>query len=134
MPPAKKTPAKKSDTLPGGYKVGEKVFFTRASWTAPNGDKVVHGQQGEVVGPVTNEAHKGKGVAVRFPGNKHSIGCSLIEVRRLRSHPPLCATHATLRAYVPRGRPSLDPTPTASHCGGGSAAEGPRRTSPLCFW
>ena len=60
--------------LPGGDKVGEKVFFTGTSQTFPSGNKVVHGQQGEVVGPVTNEAHKGKGVAVRFPGNKQSIG------------------------------------------------------------
>ena len=119
--------------LPGGYTVGEKVFFTGTSQTFPSGNKVVHGQQGEVGGPSTLENTKGKGVRVRFPGNKQSIGCFLTEVRRLRSHPPLCATHATLHAYVPRGRPYLDPTPTASHCGGGSAGEGPCRTSPLCL-
>ena len=85
MPPAKKTPAKTSVTLPGGYKVGEKVFFTGTSQTFPNGDKVVHGQQGEVTGPTTLETHKGKGVRVLFPGNKQSIGCYLTEVRRLRA-------------------------------------------------
>ena len=35
--------------LPGGYKVGEKVFFTGTSQTFPNGDKVVHSQQGDAV-------------------------------------------------------------------------------------
>ena len=83
MPPAKKRPAKKSDTLPGGYTVGEKVFFTWASQTFPSGDKVVHGQQGEVVGPATVETHKGKGVAVLFPGNTGLVNCNLTTVRRL---------------------------------------------------
>ena len=95
--------------LPGGYTVGEKVFYTGLNHTFPNGDKLVHGQQGEVVGPATLETHKGKGVSVRFPGNKNSLSCRLTSVRRLsslRSHQPLCATHATLRAYVPRGRPA----------------------------
>ena len=55
--------------LPGGYKVGEKVFFTGSSQTFADGDKVVHGHQGEVVGPAILENHKGKGVAVRFPCN-----------------------------------------------------------------
>ena len=73
--------------LPGGYKVGEKVFFTGTSQTFPNGDKVVHGQQGEVVGPATLETHKGKGVAVLFHGNKGRVNCYLDTVRRLRSHP-----------------------------------------------
>ena len=83
MPPATKRPAKKPDTLPGGYKVGEKVFFTGASETFPSGNKLVHGQQGEVVGPGTGETHKGKGVAVLFPGNTGSIECYLTTVRRL---------------------------------------------------
>ena len=73
--------------LPGGYTVGEKVFFTGTNQTFPSGDKLVHGQQGEVVGPATLETHKGKCVAVRFPGNKGRVDCYLNMVRRLRSHP-----------------------------------------------
>ena len=65
--------------LPGGYKVGDKVFYTGAGYTFANGDKVVHGQQGE--GVATLETHKGKGVAVRFPGNKDSIECYTTSVR-----------------------------------------------------
>jgi len=69
--------------LPGGYKVGDKVFFTVASQTVPSGDKLVHGQQGEVMGPATSHTHKGKGVAVLFPGIKINIACYLVQVRNL---------------------------------------------------
>ena len=62
--------------LPGGYKPGEKV-----------GDKLVHGQQGKVVGPATLERHKGKGVAVLFSGNKDRVPLFLTEVRRRRADP-----------------------------------------------
>ena len=81
--------------LPGGYTLGDQVFFTGDSKTLTNGDKLVHGQQGEVVGPATLETHKGKGVAVLFPGNKGSSNLPLLSVRRLRAAP---AAHP--HAYV----------------------------------
>ena len=92
--------------LPGGYKLGEKVFFTGRSQTFPSGNKLVHGQQGEVVGPATHATLKGKGVAVRSPGNKGSIGCFLTEVRRLRAAPAAdppraCAPHTRDAAHAP---------------------------------
>ena len=76
--------------LPGGYTVGEKVFYTGASQTLSDGNKLVHSQQGEVTGPATLETYKGKGVNVLFPGNKGSVLCLLTSVRRLRaaSAPP----------------------------------------------
>ena len=80
--------------LPGGYKPGEKVFYTGASWTVPSGDKVVHGQQGEVVGPALRESVKGKGVKVLFPGNKGNISCYLTQVCRLRAAPAAKPTPA----------------------------------------
>ena len=93
MPPATKRPAKKPDTLPGGYTVGEKVFYTGTSETFPSGDKLVHGQQGEVTGPATSEQAKGKGVVVRFPGNKGNIEYYLTAVRRLcTAFPPYSNT------------------------------------------
>ena len=74
--------------LPGGYTVGDKVFYTGANETLPSGiNKLVHGQQGEVTGPPNSETLKGKCVAVRFPGNMGSIACSLTSVRRLRAAP-----------------------------------------------
>ena len=106
MPPAKKTPAKKkSDTLPGGYKVGEKVFYTWSNHTFPSGNKLVHGQQGEVVEPATSGTHKGKGVKVLFPGNTKSFDCYLDSVRLLHAAaaatpPPPPQTRDT--AHTPR--------------------------------
>ena len=96
--------------LPGGYTVGEKVFFTWESHTFYDGDKVVHGQQGEVVGPATAESHKGKGVKVRFPGNKGWVECCLNEVRRLRTAPAATPTpmrHTRDAAYVRPARAVL---------------------------
>ena len=40
-------------TLPGGYRVGDEVFFTGASRTCADGDRLVYGGKGEVVGPAT---------------------------------------------------------------------------------
>ena len=72
--------------LPGGYTVGEQVYYTWTSQTVENGDQVEHGKQGEVAGPAASESHKGKGVALRFPGNKGAINCHLDHVRRGRRH------------------------------------------------
>ena len=69
--------------VPGGYTVGEKVFYTGTSETFPSGYKLVHGQQGVVMGPATAETYKGKGVAVRFHGYKGNIACYLVQVRNL---------------------------------------------------
>ena len=98
--------------LPGGYKVGEKVFFTGANQTFADGSKLVHSQQGEVTGPATNEATEGKGVEMRFPSNKVNINCFLHSVRRLRAAsaatpPPGMrpTAHATQRR--PRPEPAL---------------------------
>ena len=117
--------------LPGGYKVGEKVFYAAPSKTFPNGEKVVHGQQGEVSGPATLETCKGKGVKVVFPGNTGWTPGSIATSPRYAASARLCATHATLHACASPARgPSLpQPDPTASHCGGGSAGEGPCRTA-----
>ena len=80
--------------LPGGYTVGEQVYFTWTSESFENGDQVEHGKQGEVVGPGTT----GEGVLVRFPGNKGEINCHLDHVRRGRpprtAHPQLPTTPA----------------------------------------
>ena len=98
------------------------MFFAGQSQTFPSGNKLVHGGQGEVMGPATLETHKGKGVAVLFPGNKGSVNCLLTQVRRLRAAsaatPPACRpTHATLptplapalphRACAPAPQPQL---------------------------
>ena len=89
-----------AQALPGGYKAGEKVLYTGDSETASNGEKWVHGQQGEVMGPCDGEDGE-EGLLMLFPGNTGSVECPLTEVRRLRAasalpNPRLRPTHATL--------------------------------------
>ena len=124
--------------LPGGYKVGDKLFYTGASETVPSGEKLVHGQQGEVVGPATVETHKGKGVAVLFPGIKITIACYLGEVRHPRAAPQppprLCAPRDAACVRTPRAggppstRPQLQATAAAV-----ALERGHGRTSPSCL-
>ena len=73
--------------LPGGYAVGEKVYFTGMSMTFEDGDKLTHGQSGEVVGPA-NRADGQARLAMRFPGNKGDVECSLTQLSR-EPPPPL---------------------------------------------
>ena len=74
--------------LAGEYKMSDPVWFLGKDQTTSNGDKLVHGQQGEVVGPGRRSDGK-PGVAVRFPGNKASIHCLLTEVRAASPPPSL---------------------------------------------
>ena len=74
--------------LPGDYVVGEQVYFTGTGETLASGNRLEHGKQGEVMGPATDESFRGKGVKVRFPGNKDAISCYLTEVRRRCAQPP----------------------------------------------
>ena len=76
----------RAEPLPGDYKVGEKVFYMWSNRTFADGDKVVHGQQGEVAGPATREL-TGKGVELRFPGNNGDVGCPLTWVSRVGPSP-----------------------------------------------
>lgn len=53
-----------------------------------DGDKVVFGAKGIVMGPVTNGQVRGKGVAVLFPGNTQNVNCFLHNLGRV---PPVSA-------------------------------------------
>ena len=100
------------------------MLYTGPNETLSNGDKLVHGQQGEVTGPGTSEALKGKGVGVRFPGNKGNVECWLTSVRRLRAAPaatPPPAPHTREAVPTPRApalrlnsRSPVAPTPSSS--------------------
>ena len=79
--------------LHGGYKLGEKLFYTWPSRTFEHNGrtyKLVQGQQGEVMGPGTGQhEHKGTGLAMLFPGNKGCVDCVLAKVSCLpASHTP----------------------------------------------
>ena len=106
--------------LPGGYEVGEKVFFTGASQTLSNGDKVMHGQQGKVTGACTSKALKGKGVNLRFPGNKGLV------MPPQRGPPRPRRASAATPSPAPRTRDAAH-TPRAS-----TRQPLPRRASPHC--
>ena len=94
--------------VPGGYTVGEQVYYTGASHTFEWGDRFEHGKQGEVVGPATCESYRGKGVVVFFPGNEGAIPCYPTQVRRRRRRAatptaPRCPSCPSSR-YVACGR------------------------------
>ena len=69
--------------LPGGYAVGEKVYYTGESGTWDDGDKLTHGESGEVIGqPPSDDPAFGECVSVRFPGMIASMLCDLDEISR----------------------------------------------------
>ena len=91
------------EALPGIFDLAEHVFYTGANQTTSNGDKLVHGQQGEVMGPALSESHKGKGLSMRFPGNKGNVECLLTSLSR---SPPVsgatsCHIALVLHHYYP---------------------------------
>ena len=63
-----------------------------------SGDRVVYGDKGEVVGPATLEPHKGKGLAVQFPGNKDAICCLFTQLTQLMAAKLLADAAAELMA------------------------------------
>ena len=67
--------------LPGGYRVGDEVFYTGGGKTWPDGDRLVYGGKGEVVGPATGE-EVSTCVDVQFPGNTDAIDCYLDHLSR----------------------------------------------------
>ena len=90
-------------SLPGGYTVGEQVYYTGAGKTVEDGYQLEHGKQGEVVGPAIAESLKGKGVTVLFPGNKDVIQCLLNSVRAAAAaNGPPAAPHHPTAAPPPR--------------------------------
>ena len=100
------------------------MFYTGTSQTWDDGDKLMHGRQGEVTGPATLEGYIGVRVSVRFPGNKGNVECWLTSVRRLRAAPaatPPPAPHAREAVPTPRApalwlnsRSPVAPTPSSS--------------------
>ena len=91
--------------IPGGYMAGDKVYYTGTSETFQSGNRLEHGQRGEVMGPTTSERQRGKGVAVLFPGNKGTINCRPRTAARARSRSARSACRrraATRSACTPR--------------------------------
>ena len=83
--------------LPGGYKVGEKLYFIGASQTFESGNRLVHGEQGEVMGPETG-ANESK-LLIKFPNNKGNIACTLDSLSR-SPPPPLPGATRSARSSI----------------------------------
>ena len=117
--------------LPGGYKVGEKVFYTGQSFSFEYDGKTldrVYGEQGEVTGPATVESHKGKGVTAVFSGDSRQ--CYLTQVRRLRAasaaSPSPAAPHTRRCPHAPRASPRQPlPRRASPHCTSSRSRRGP---------
>lgn len=59
-----------SDKLPGGWRIGDLAVYTGNGYTFPDGDVMVHGARGEVVGPCEDIPGA---AAVLFPGHKEPV-------------------------------------------------------------
>ena len=66
----------REDAFAGRSRAWRTLYFTGWNQSFENGDKLTHGQSGEIVGPAAGE-HQGNGLQVQFPGNKVSINCLL---------------------------------------------------------
>ena len=55
--------------LPGGYKVGEKLYYIAETYTFDDGDRLVHGEQGEVIGPSPPGEFEGQ-LQIKIPNNR----------------------------------------------------------------
>ena len=103
------------------YTVGDMVYYTGTGLTFENGDRLEHGEQGEVTGPATSKRTGGRGLAVKFPGNEGALDCCFTEARRL---PPLSSLRCPSwpspqgpQQYLAHGRAG-EPRPTSSTAAG----------------
>ena len=78
--------------LLGGYRIGDATYFAGGDWTFPDGDKLVYGLKGEVVGPTRGEDAATR-LTLQFPGNKGPTQCLLTNLSRT---PPPAPTTSTV--------------------------------------
>ena len=69
---------------PGGYTVGETVYFVGKNWTAENGDRVVYGEQCVVMAQKPGDSHR---LVIKFLNNNGKIICRISD-ELSRSPPP----------------------------------------------
>ena len=80
--------------LPGGYHLSEMLFYQAESQTFLDGDRLVHGKQGEVIGPGSGDEATTH-LAMMFEGNEKSVEIVLTELSR---SPPLALPDAAIKA------------------------------------
>lgn len=73
--------------IPGGFILGESLYYHGCSQTFPSGSVLVHGARGEVLGPSSATPASGKpagsGLHVLFPTNKNGTNCFVTSLSRL---------------------------------------------------
>ncbi|CAE8632265.1 unnamed protein product [Polarella glacialis] len=68
-------------TIPGGYSVGDRVYWCGMNWTFPNGDRLKFGSEGEVAGrSCVGDGLDDRRVAVSFRGNRGAVAMRLPEI------------------------------------------------------
>jgi hypothetical protein len=73
--------------IPGGFSVGDLVFWCGMDWSFPNKDKLHFGAQGTVTGRACSpDGIDNARVAVSFPGNKGSV---VLRVPEISKDPPV---------------------------------------------
>merc|ERR1740117_1304788 len=78
--------------LPGGYRMGDMLYYTGASDTLENGYELARGHQGEVMGPA-NPPDEQTHLMIKFqgPGNTGVIDVDLAELSSERPVPPVAS-------------------------------------------
>jgi hypothetical protein len=72
--------------IPGGYKLGDKVFYTHPSWKAPDGYLLTFGVEGKLIGrSCIGDGRDDERVWVRFPG----LGYGSIHLDRISKEMPV---------------------------------------------
>jgi len=72
--------------LPGGFHLGESVYYTGAGEMWDDGDRLEYGARGQIAG-VSDDDHS---VEVSFPGNMDIVDCLLTDLSR--TWPPVPPT------------------------------------------
>ena len=69
--------------LPGGFSIGEKLYYTGGNYFFDNGDRLLPHEQGEVMGPSTSVEGQ---LMLKFPKNKRTVKCRVDELSRYPSN------------------------------------------------
>ena len=72
--------------LPGGFVVGDKLFYNAPNEPSPGG-RILYGQQGTVQGPAVNESQRRDQLAMTFPTIDRPVDCLHFKLSREKPGP-----------------------------------------------
>jgi hypothetical protein len=70
--------------LPGGFSIGQKVYYTGDSKTLASGNWLVFGEPCEIMGPTDSTEPQPDQLNVQFPGRDKHVNCKLSSLSRLQ--------------------------------------------------